>query len=227
MSCMRYLIFIVIVIAAVVFLHTQFPYVLSDADNVMHLVYSLIVVFFIGISIVASQRRLSQTLKDVALWLTIFMLGVLGYSYRDTILDSRLMAELMPSRPIMRADGTIVVRAGDNGHFFLDADVNGVRVKFMIDTGASDIVLSPEDAKRLGCLIENLDFNRSYNTANGMVRGAEVTLESLSIGDFNEQNIMASVNGASMDGSLLGMTFLQLFKEYRVEDGNLILTPSL
>ena len=162
-------------------------------------------------------------LKYATVWIAIALLLVLGYSYRDVIMSSRLVAELMPSRPIVNAEGALVVRAGDNGHFFVDAEVNGAMVKFMIDTGASDIVLSPRDARRAGYALADLKYTRAYNTANGVVGGAPVMLDSLKVGPVEIRDIPASVNGAEMDGSLLGMTFLRQFREYRVEGNSLIL----
>lgn len=220
---MRYLIPIGLLALLIVFLHRQFPYALSGEDAAMNLTYSVVVVLLIGSSILANRERLPEMLKYATVWIAIALLLVLGYSYRDVIMSSRLVAELMPSRPIVNAEGALVVRAGDNGHFFVDAEVNGAMVKFMIDTGASDIVLSPRDARRAGYALADLKYTRAYNTANGVVGGAPVMLDSLKVGPVEIRDIPASVNGAEMDGSLLGMTFLRQFREYRVEGNSLIL----
>src|SRR3546814_13664840 len=82
----------------------------------------------------------------------------------------------MPSRAVEVAEGVVEVRAGAGGHFVVTATVNGVPVDFLIDTGASDIVLSPADAQRLGYSPENLSFTRPYVTANAIGRGAPIRL---------------------------------------------------
>lgn len=222
---MRYLILIFVVAAAVLVLNRQFPYVMENKDNMMNAIYSGVVLVLVASSLLARPRNWSDTARDAAIWIVILMVCLLGYSYRDLFLNSRIAAELMPSRPIVQSDGTLAVRSGENGHFFLNAEVNGTPVRFMIDTGASDIVLTPQDARRTGYNSDELNFNRTYQTANGIVKGAQVVLDSLEVGGVRMSKLPASVNGAPMDGSLLGMSFLRLFKSYRVEDGNLILTP--
>ena len=116
-----------------------------------------------------------------------------------------------------------VVEAGPQGHFVLEALVNGVPVAFLLDTGASDIVLTIADARRLGFSPQSLSFSQHYRTANGEVRGAPVRLRELRIGQFSLYDIDASVNEAPLTISLLGMEFLDRLRSYRVEDRRLIL----
>jgi clan AA aspartic protease (TIGR02281 family) len=116
-----------------------------------------------------------------------------------------------------------VVTAGPNGHFVVDAMVNGSPITFLVDTGASNIVLTLADARRLGFLPGNLDFSEQYQTANGAVRGAPVRLRELRIGQYSLYDLEASVNEGPMEVSLLGMSFLQQLSGYQVEDGRLIL----
>jgi aspartyl protease family protein len=120
-------------------------------------------------------------------------------------------------------DWEYVVTAGSNGHFVVDAMVNGSPITFLVDTGASDIVLTLADARRLGFLPGNLDFSEQYQTANGEVRGAPVRLRELRIGQYSLYDLDASVNEGPMEVSLLGMSFLQQLRGYQVEDGRLIL----
>ncbi len=101
--------------------------------------------------------------------------------------------------------------------------VNGSPITFLVDTGASDIVLTLADARRLGFIPGNLDFSEQYQTANGEVRGAPVRLRELRIGQYSLYDLEASVNEGPMAVSLLGMSFLQQLRGYQVEDGRLIL----
>jgi aspartyl protease family protein len=101
--------------------------------------------------------------------------------------------------------------------------VNGAPVRFIIDTGASDIVLSPSDARRAGVDMASLDFARGYETANGAGRGARVVLKSLQVGQVHAADVEASVNAAPMRASLLGMAFLKRFESIEVRGGRLVL----
>jgi clan AA aspartic protease (TIGR02281 family) len=116
-----------------------------------------------------------------------------------------------------------VVEAGPHGHFVIDAVVDGVSLTFLVDTGASEIVLTLDDARQLGFLPHSLEFSQRFRTANGEVRGAPVRLRELRIGQFSLYDLDASVNEAPLAISLLGMSFLDRLDGYRVEDGRLIL----
>lgn len=102
-----------------------------------------------------------------------------------------------------------ILAAGPGGHFFLNGRVNGVPVTFLLDTGATDIVLSPADARRAGIDPATLAFTRTYQTANGIGRGAPVTLAEISLGPISQRNVRASVNEAEMRDSILGVTFFR------------------
>lgn len=117
----------------------------------------------------------------------------------------------------------MVIPAGPHGHFVIEAVVNGTPLDFVVDTGASDVMLSPDDAERLGFRDTELRFTRRYQTANGEVAAAPVRLRELRIGQFRVYDLPASVNAAPLRVSLLGMTFLRELRGYEVENDRLIL----
>jgi aspartyl protease family protein len=103
------------------------------------------------------------------------------------------------------------------------ARVNGTYVTFLVDTGATDVVLSPLDAQRIGFDPKDLRFTQRAETANGVVRAAPVTLDEVALGSIVVDHLPASVNEASMSQSLLGMRFLNQLRSWRVEGQTLIL----
>ena len=116
-----------------------------------------------------------------------------------------------------------IIEAGPGGHFLLKAVVNGVPINFMVDTGASHVVLTIPDARRIGFTANDLEFTQEFESANGTVRAAPVKLRELRIGQFSVYGLEASVNGGPLPISLLGMNFLQRLRSYEVADGRLIL----
>jgi clan AA aspartic protease (TIGR02281 family) len=116
-----------------------------------------------------------------------------------------------------------VVEAGPGGHYLVEALVNGAPVTFLVDTGASDIVLTLDDARRIGLEPRTLAFTQRFSTANGEVRGAPVVLREIRIGQLSLFDVTASVNEAALEVSLLGMSFLEQLSGYQVERGRLIL----
>jgi aspartyl protease family protein len=124
---------------------------------------------------------------------------------------------------IMGEDQVSVSRAMD-GHYYLTAQVNGAPVDFVVDTGATAIVLTKGDAEAAGIDTSNLAYVGRAMTANGMVRTAPVTLDSLTVGPLRDTRVRATVNEGEMDRSLLGMEYLQRFSSVEITGGRMILT---
>ncbi|WP_299398123.1 TIGR02281 family clan AA aspartic protease [Pelagibius sp.] len=118
----------------------------------------------------------------------------------------------------------IVLKAGAHGHFMVDATVDGEVIRFLVDTGASSIFLTPQDAETLGWSKERLTFSQRYETANGEIRAAPVELRSVRIGQLEFYDLPASVGEAPGSISLLGMSFLKRFESYEFRGDTMILT---
>jgi len=218
---------VIIVICLFVYLAIQYPEVLHNQDNQIRLVHAtLLLSIFLIPSIFYSKINSSQALKSAAIWLGLGFVLFVGYAYRDeaSSVFGRLTGELIPNSA-QNVGQTAVIRKGQDGHFSVDALVDGQRIRFLIDTGASDVVLSPLDAKRLGFNLERLRYSKTYRTANGSVKGAPVILGQITIGSIQLSNVPASVNGADMNRSLLGMRFLNQLSRFEISGNQLILTP--
>jgi aspartyl protease family protein len=152
--------------------------------------------------------------------------AVTGYAYRFEIqrVGEHVLGALMPYRGEEVGNGSIRFEAWPDGQFRIDAMVNGTPVMFLVDTGATDVILAPQDAERLGYDPRELDFSESYTTANGGVMGAPIVLSEIAIGPIRMYDVVATVNGAPMPYSLLGVTFLDRLASYDVKDGALTLT---
>ncbi|MCP4330260.1 MAG: TIGR02281 family clan AA aspartic protease [Alphaproteobacteria bacterium] len=194
-----------------------------------YLTHHLIWLIVLGAAVVVRIRaRPGTALKQAAIWILIGAGLILAYSYRDDVirLNDRIIAELAPHYGRVEADGrSVAFRRSSGGHFAVVADVDGVDIRFLVDTGASEVVLSPADAERLGFDVDRLNYSKTFITANGEVKAAPVTLGAVSVGPIVVYNVRASVNGAPMDGSLLGMTFLDRIGGYRVEGNSMTLSP--
>lgn len=172
-------------------------------------------------------------LGQIAIWLAVALVILGGYTHRAEIrqVASRILGELDPALGRSIADqgdatggATMLFTVADDGQFHIQATVNGTAVRFIVDTGASDVMLSTGDARRLGFDPGSLSYTRSYQTANGRTMGAPVTLNSVDIGPIHMTEVAASVLENPTDMSLLGMSFLSRLKGYQVQGSNLILT---
>jgi aspartyl protease family protein len=211
------------VIAVVLALNGRFPGAIEEQGGLPWLLYLLSWLVLAGSGVVLALRRepLKQ-LRNAAIWLGLGLALVIGYSFKDE-LGPRLLGELVPQRGVTNQDGSVSFRAGEDGHFHVEVAVNGTRLRMLVDTGASQVVLSPADARRLGLDLDSLDFRHLSETANGPVTGAPVTLREVAVGSVRLTDVAASVNGAAMSESLLGMTFLSRLSGFEVSGDRLTL----
>lgn len=122
------------------------------------------------------------------------------------------------------SSGGVELRAGRNGHFETRAEINGRGVEVMVDTGASLIALTFEDAERAGIYVKDADFTQRTQTANGIARAAPVMLDRVTIGDITVRNVRASVaERGRLHVTLLGMTFLSRLSRTEMRRGTLVL----
>jgi aspartyl protease family protein len=215
-------------VALVFVLNQLYPGALDDPDTRMSIIYRVGWIALIGASVIAAARTNPRTaLRNAAIWAAIFIALVGLYSFKNdaAYVGQRFMGALSPTQGVAHDDGTLSFEAGPDGHFRIQALANGGRVTFMVDTGATDVVLAPTDARRIGIDPERLVFDQVARTANGTVTGAAIRLDSFTVGPIAMNGLPATVNGAEMSESLLGMEFLNRLHGWRVENGVLTLVP--
>lgn len=216
-----YLIF-ALLLCLILYLNSTFK-ILSMKTDWAHLVYVIAIILFISSAVASGKIR--KNIKYLLIWAGIFILFFTGYCYRFELagIRDRVMMELVPSKGFQEKPDSISFPVSSDGHFYIQAKINSIPIIFLADTGASSIVLSPEDAERIGINLSNLNYDRFYETANGNVRGSSIQISDLKIGEIYLNNIGASVNEAEMRNSLLGMTFFKRLKGYEVKNDVLTL----
>lgn len=132
-------------------------------------------------------------------------------------------AEVLPDDPLL-ANRWVEIGPSKYGHFITRIKINGAKVAALIDTGASVVALSYEDAERAGLNPFRLKFDRKVSTANGITHAAEVTLDLVVVEGISVTNVDGMVmRKGAMRGTLLGMSFLRRLSGFRVERGTLYL----
>jgi aspartyl protease family protein len=117
-----------------------------------------------------------------------------------------------------------ILKSSD-GHFWADGEVNGRTVRFLVDTGATAVALTPEDAQRLGIDPADLHYGYKVVTAGGQIRAASVHLASITVAGARLDNVDALVIEKGLDTSLLGMTYLGRLSRFEATRGALVLQP--
>lgn len=165
------------------------------------------------------RGRLSGALQHAAIWILIILGATLAFGLKD-----ELARQLFPDEASAVGEGTIALRRAGDGHFYARVEINGAPIRFMIDTGATNVVLTQDDARRAGIDLAGLSYVLTANTANGPVRGAGVRLDRVSLGGVTDADVPAVVNGGELQDSLLGMSYLDRFRKVSFEGDRLYLT---
>ncbi len=187
--------------------------------------WGALLVFLGGSALVMFRRRFAQALIAVFVWVALALILVVGYAYRFELrnVTDRVIAELLPGHVITRGRTVEVARAF-NGDFDVHAEINNARVAMVLDTGASSIVLTREDAKAAGLPLEVLAYTVNVDTANGRTRAAPVVLDRIAIGGLVERSVEALVaQPGQLRTSLLGMSFLNRLQSWEVRGDRLLL----
>lgn len=133
-------------------------------------------------------------------------------------------APALASRSEPASKPTLTVAADYRGHFFVHPEIDNYRIKMVVDTGASYVALTADDARALGIRLAASDYKVGLSTANGTVRGARVTLREVRLGAIIVRNVDAIVLPAgALSMSLLGNSFLGKLQGYEVQTGRLVL----
>jgi aspartyl protease family protein len=196
------------------------------SNDFASLTYKIALLVFLGGTIYALFRdRFAKALEAALFWLALALILAIVYTYRFNLLDvgDRVLAELIPGRLVSRARTVEVARA-NTGDFPVAAAVNGARVPMVLDTGASTVVLTREDAKAAGLPLEVLAYTVNIDTANGRTRAAPVTLDRVAVGGLVERSVPALVaQPGQLKTSLLGMSFLNRLQSWEVRGDKLML----
>ena len=182
----------------------------------MRIVYAVALLLIIGPAIFAGG--FSGNLRNLTIWTSIIGVVALGYAVwqQRSFAPEKIRAELDPRRSVSSSSSEASIVANDGGDFVVEAFVDGTSVIFVVDTGASDVILSLTDAERVGLDPDSLSYTRAYTTANGTIFGAPIRLESISIGPIAVENVRASISQTDLSTSLLGMSFLKRLDGFSV-----------
>ena len=197
----------------------------SDKEDWSFALRGVAMAALVSASLAARRIPWRDSLKYALNWTAIVAVLWVGYVFKDDAkeLGARLVSSITPSVPMATANGDLTISQSSDGSYYITGAVNGQPVTFLVDTGASDVVLAPEDARRAGIDVSGLTFSRASSTANGIGWDSPVTVSSLEVSGVRLLEFPVVVNKASMPNSLLGMSYLKRLKSFRFDHNRLIL----
>lgn len=192
-----------------------------NESDIAYFLFLLLFLAFIGGSYFVSRKgHFGQSIQQMAIWCLIFFGFIAVYGLRDTI-----NTQLFPNAHTVQHGASYVFQREADGHFYATLKINGEPIKLVVDTGATGLVLTKEDAELVGLPMDRLVFSQTAYTANGIVESAPVVLHDVRMGDVVHSSMRASVNGGDLHRSLLGMQYISEFSEFKIVKDLLYLTP--
>jgi aspartyl protease family protein len=194
-----------------------------DSNTFGYVALLVALAVFVGGGMLGSYRgRGGAMARDAVTWLALGLGLVALYAYKDELMPiaARVVGELLPGSAMTVEQSTggvteVRIRKRLDGHFTANVKVNGKSISMIVDTGASTIVLRPEDAKKAGIDVSALTYRVPVITANGRTVAARVRLDEVSVGPLDRKKVDALVaQPGALTQSLLGMSFLSRLRSY-------------
>ena len=163
--------------------------------------------------------------------LAVAVLAIGGFAARyldQTAMQQPAHAAVQPNietnlRPAT-SSRSLTLESGQGGHYPVEARIEGRRIDFIVDTGASLVILRESDAAQIGVRPMRSDYTAIVSTANGQIKAARASLDRVEVGGITVENVQALVlPDEALGKNLLGMSFLSRLKRYEVANGRMVL----
>jgi len=196
----------------------------DGADQAVHVLYLLGALVLVVSAFAVRRVRLGSAVKMFAGWVMIFAAAFVVFTFKDEFaaLGDRLLLAARGGEAVESAPGETRVRLAPDGHFWVEAELNGEAVRFLVDSGATTTSISRATAERVG-IQPGKGFPALVKTANGTVPVQRGRAASLRVGNIERRNVAVHISEAFGDMNVIGMNFLSSLKSWGVEERTLIL----
>jgi aspartyl protease family protein len=186
-------------------------------------VYILMAMMLVLGSLMSRRERFARLLTMALAWIAIFAGGFVLFTFRDDLgyVAQRLRAEAI-GEPVVQGEEIRIPMALD-GHFWVDGEINGKRIKFLVDSGATMTTIGRDTAARVGMEVSPAR-NQIVRTGNGFIRVATGRADTLEVGTIERRDMAVHVADGE-DLNVLGMNFLSSLQRWGVEGRWLVLNP--
>jgi aspartyl protease family protein len=199
---------------------------LTDGDQAMNFIYLLGVLVLVVSALLVRSVPIGQGLKMFAGWVLIFLAAFVAFTLKDDFiaLGKRVMEESRGEGRVVAVGETMRIKQSIDGHFWVNAKVNGESVRFLIDSGATTTSISTDTALRAG-IEPHAGLPAIVQTANGMVSVQRGRAERVVVGTIVREDLPVHISEAFGEMNVLGMNFLSSLSGWGVEGKWLILRP--
>lgn len=199
---------------------------MSEGDQAVHLIYAFGVLVLVASALLVRRIPIAQGLKMFAAWVLIFAAAFIVFTLKNDFIAlwERVVVETRGGVIQEQAGEELRVRQSPDGHFWVNAHVNGAPVRFLVDSGATTTSLSAEVAERTGIRLSR-GLPAMVRTANGIVAVQRGRAETVRVGTIERRDVAVHVSDAFGDMNVIGMNFLSSLRSWRVEGRTLVLQP--
>ena len=197
---------------------------MSDGDQAIHFIYLIGVLVLVGSALMVRRIPIAQGLKMFVGWVLIFAAGFIIFTLKDEFaaLGNRVLLATRGGVVEETKGGEIRIRQSPDGHFWVNAEVNGETVRFLVDSGATTTSISEATAARVG-IVPSPGFGAMVRTANGVVMVERGRAERLKVGPIERADVAVHISEAFGDMNVIGMNFLSSLSGWSVEGRTLVL----
>ncbi len=183
------------------------------------LIWGVVCIVLLLSSLAARRLPLGYVAKAAFAWIAIFaaLFAIFSFRFEFKAVWERVKADISGTAGQSVSGEDITIRRQDDGHYWLQVDVNGKPVRFMIDSGATTTAVNASTARETGIQVDTDGYPVFLNTANGSVAAQRGIIQSLKIGthEIGQHNVVVSESFG--DTNVLGMNFLESMQSWKVE----------
>ena len=177
-------------------------------DDTGNLIYLAILCAILIFSFFSWKNSLRKFIKFGLIWFIIFIFFIVVALVWENYRSEKSSLNIF-DKDLER----LTLKTASDGHFYITLGINSTPINFLIDTGATAMILSKKDGEKLGFNVDKLNFSQLAQTANGEILISPVVFDKVSLGFKNFSNVKAFISQTDMEKSLLGMSFLSRLKK--------------
>jgi aspartyl protease family protein len=198
----------------------------NDGDQALSFVYLVGILVLVSSALLVRRIPFGQGLKMFAGWVLIFLAAFVAFTLKDDFLalGKRVLAESRGEGEVVAVGRELRIRKAMDGHFWVNGELNGHKVRFLVDSGATVTSISSATA-RLADVEPGNGLPAMVQTANGVVPVKRARAERLKVGSIERRNLAVHVSEAFGPMNVLGMNFLSSLSSWGVEGQWLVLRP--
>ncbi|MFK7843360.1 MAG: TIGR02281 family clan AA aspartic protease [Sphingorhabdus sp.] len=198
-------------------------------DQNINLVFAIGALVLVASALFSRRIGFGEIVRTILAWVAIFTIFIVGFSYRTEVIAvwNKVSGEVTGANEQQVVGNLLRVQQSRDGHFWVDAKVNKVPVRFLIDSGATTTAMTMKTAQSAGIDISDSPFPIVLTTANGSVEAQRGTIQLLRVGPMMIRDLPVVVAEEFGDSNVIGMNFLSKLKSWRVERTEMVLEPPI